>query len=339
MRCPTLAELPTPDGGRTGWPWTEESPRLGAAIPDGRPWPRITIVTPSLNQADFLEEAIRSVLLQGYPDLEYVVIDGGSHDGSVEIIKKYQPWLVWSVSETDRGQADAINKGLGRATGEIFNWINSDDRLEAGALAAVAQAMRSGIDAFGGGGLLLEGAGEAVPRRSREIVARKIIRGDLDVEMLQPAIWLRREHVLRCGGPDPAFHFYFDMEMYLRYLAMFPRVGYGSTVIAALRLHAASKTSTRPDAFFAEYRRALEKLVELRGFEALRTDCRRRLEELDRHRAVARVLADGATPRWRRAMALLGLATHHPRPRMLHIAAAAIRRLLRNDPWITPVEE
>jgi glycosyltransferase involved in cell wall biosynthesis len=96
-------------------------------MPDGSPWPRISIVTPSFNQGQFLEETIRSVLLQGYPDIEYIIIDGGSTDNSVEIIKKYEPWLAYWVSEPDRGQSHAINKGFERSTGEIMAWLNSDD--------------------------------------------------------------------------------------------------------------------------------------------------------------------------------------------------------------------
>ena len=140
MRCPTLAELPPPPAGKTGWPWTVESPQLPDTMPDGKPWPRISIVTPSYNQGQFIEETIRSALLQGYPHLEYIIIDGGSTDDSVGVIKKYQPWLAYWVSEEDRGQSHAINKGFERATGGIMNWINSDDFLAVDALREVAVA-------------------------------------------------------------------------------------------------------------------------------------------------------------------------------------------------------
>ncbi|MBM4042010.1 MAG: glycosyltransferase, partial [Planctomycetes bacterium] len=120
MRCPTLSELPPPPAGKTGWPWTEETPRPPEAMPDGSPWPRVTIVTPSYQQGQFLEETLRSVLLQGYPDLEYIVMDGGSTDASVGLIERYSPWLAHWVSERDRGHPHAVNKGMAQATGHIL---------------------------------------------------------------------------------------------------------------------------------------------------------------------------------------------------------------------------
>src|SRR5882762_4423248 len=129
MDCPSLKQLPEPPKGKTGWPWTEQSPRVPATMPEGRLWPGISIVTPSFNQGQFIEETIRSVLLQGYPNLEYFVIDAGSADLTLEIIKKYEPWITYWVSEPDNGQVDAIKKGLRLSSGEWFNWINSDDIL------------------------------------------------------------------------------------------------------------------------------------------------------------------------------------------------------------------
>lgn len=135
MRPIDLCELPEA-GEKKGWPWTQASP-----LPDREPeavCPRITIVTPSLNQGRFLEEAVRSVLLQSYGDLEYIVVDGGSTDGSVEVLRRYEPWLTWT-SAPDRGQSDAINRGLARATGEIVTFFGSDDVYEPGTLHDVAR--------------------------------------------------------------------------------------------------------------------------------------------------------------------------------------------------------
>ena len=127
MRCPTLAELPPPLEGKTGWPWTVESTQLPETMPHGSPWPRISIVTPSYNQGEFIEETIRSVLLQGYPNLEYIIMDGGSSDKTNEVISKYASWLKYWRSQKDEGQAAAITEGFLRATGQIGAYINSDD--------------------------------------------------------------------------------------------------------------------------------------------------------------------------------------------------------------------
>lgn len=109
---PTITDLPPPPPGRHGWPWTVATPPAAPVMANNRPWPRITIVTPSYQQAQYLEEAIRSVLLQGYPNLEYIVMDGGSRDGSVEIIQRYAPWLSYWQSQPDGGQSAALADGF-----------------------------------------------------------------------------------------------------------------------------------------------------------------------------------------------------------------------------------
>ena len=141
MHCPTFADLPPPPEGKNGWPWTVETPPLPPTRSDGSAWPRISIVTPSYNQGQFIEETIRSVLLQGYPDLEYIIMDGGSTDGAVDIIRKYERWLIHWQSSPDGGQSAAINEGLRYASGSWGNWLNSDDLLTDGALAQIATAI------------------------------------------------------------------------------------------------------------------------------------------------------------------------------------------------------
>ncbi|PTR01280.1 glycosyltransferase involved in cell wall biosynthesis [Mucilaginibacter yixingensis] len=120
-----LDQLPTPLVDKQGWPWTAQT---NAAIYDKcNNWPKLTIVTPSYNQGQFLEQTIRSVLLQNYPNLEYIIIDGGSTDNTVEILEKYSPWISYWHSKKDNGQSHAINMGFSIASGDYYAWINSDD--------------------------------------------------------------------------------------------------------------------------------------------------------------------------------------------------------------------
>ena len=139
----TLKDLPAPPKNKVGWPWTEQTDPLPNYQHNASEWPRISIVTPSYNQGQFIEETIRSVLLQGYPNLEYIIIDGCSTDNSVEIIQKYAPWVTYWVSEKDQGQSHAINKGFSIATGDILAWLNSDDLLKPNALNFVASNLRN----------------------------------------------------------------------------------------------------------------------------------------------------------------------------------------------------
>ena len=122
-----LSQLPAPLAGNTDWPWSVNPSEYEDLTPDGSPWPKISIVTPSYNQGEFLEKTISSILSQGYPNLEYIIIDGGSSDNSIEIIKRYEKDLKYWCSEPDEGHYAAVNKGFSHATGEVFAWLNSDD--------------------------------------------------------------------------------------------------------------------------------------------------------------------------------------------------------------------
>jgi len=134
-----LAALPPPPLGRHGWPWDVQTAPFAK---NADVWPRVAIVLPSFKQADYLEEALRSVLLQNYPNLEFVAMDGGSPDASPAILERYRPWLSFSRSAPDRGQGHAINLGFSLAAAEIHGWLNSDDFYLPGALRGVAETWR-----------------------------------------------------------------------------------------------------------------------------------------------------------------------------------------------------
>jgi glycosyltransferase involved in cell wall biosynthesis len=149
-----LADLPLPAAPGRGWPWDRETPRPSGPA---EAWPRITVVIPSFQQARYLEAALRSVLLQNYPRLECIVADGGSSDGSLEILNRYRPWLSHARVGRDRGQAHAINLGFSLGSGELFGWLNSDDFYLPGALRRVAESRRrTGADFVYGDAMVLD---------------------------------------------------------------------------------------------------------------------------------------------------------------------------------------
>jgi hypothetical protein len=209
-----------PASGRTGWPWAEESRRLPAESFDGHPWPRVSVITPSFNQGEFIEETIRSVLLQGYPDLEYIILDGGSTDNSVEIIKKYSPWLSFWVSGTDAGQSDAINRGLKRASGEFATWINSDDMLCENAF--VRHATEAGFAAntvYAGICVYIDQAGEVLSsHRGKVHCLEDLVRigrvWRAGGQIVQPEVLFPRQLALSVGGLNPDNHRTMDYELW-----------------------------------------------------------------------------------------------------------------------------
>jgi glycosyltransferase involved in cell wall biosynthesis len=165
-----LNQLPPPPPGKSGWPWTEESDPLPHLQTDNNPWPRISIITPSFNQGQFIEETIRSILLQNYPNLEYIIIDGNSTDNSRELIKKYEAWITYWVIEQDRSQSHAINKGLDKCTGEMGNWICSDDLLCKNALNQFVSHYYSGnLYCYIGKCLLIDKTGKHIRTTTSQI--------------------------------------------------------------------------------------------------------------------------------------------------------------------------
>lgn len=236
-------------------------------------YPEISIVTPSYNQGHFIEETITSVLDQQYPNLEYIVIDGGSTDNSVEIIKKYQQHLKFWVSEKDKGQANAINKGLQHCTGEIFNWLNSDDYLEPGALQKIAAAfVDEEVQMVAGKVRNFSSADEEVVQ-NQKLSAKGLMCWEPGVQFVQPGVWMRRELIDVCGGIDEQFHYAFDWDLYIRYLYHSPVVKEIPDLLVHFRLHEQSKTQALSERFSIEERKIIEKIYSLPGFKNIHATC------------------------------------------------------------------
>ena len=223
----------------------------------GERWPRITIVTPSYNQGQYLEETIRSVILQGYPNLEYIVMDGGSTDESVDVIRQYDASIAHWVSEKDRGQAHAINKGFALATGQILGYLNSDDLLTEGTLQRVADAFRDALEQP----LLVNFSGTVFGDHMEDVVCAPPIEPRLDDwlssldSLFQPSTFWTSVLHRRLGGFKENMQFCFDKEFFLRAIFKVGRFEARPEWVASrFRMHAQAKTSTISEVMWAENR-------------------------------------------------------------------------------------
>jgi glycosyltransferase involved in cell wall biosynthesis len=216
------------------------------------PQPLVTIVTPSFNQAKFLGATIESVLNQTYSNIEYWILDGGSSDGSVEIIQRYADRLAGWVSEKDRGQTDAINKGFGRARGEILAWINSDDTYEPQAVAEAVAHLQANPECglvYGDCHYIDEG-GRVIGRfPAAQTDLARLRRGYVHVP--QQSAFFRADLWRQVGPLDPSFFFAMDYDLWVR-LAGVGRVDYVQRLWANFRLHSDAKTITADDRCWPE---------------------------------------------------------------------------------------
>jgi glycosyltransferase involved in cell wall biosynthesis len=214
--------------------------------------PLVSIITPSFNQARYLESTIRSVLSQDYPNIEYIIVDGGSSDGSVEIIRRYSDRLAWWVSEKDRGQTDAINKGFTHANGEILAWLNSDDTYEPHAIREAVAFLQGHPDVglvYGDANFIDEN-GRVVGRfPAAQTNYRRLRQGYVHIPQ-QSAFW--RADLWRKVGPlDPSFYFAMDYDLWVRLAALAP-LQYHPRAWANFRLHTQGKTIAADDRCWPE---------------------------------------------------------------------------------------
>lgn len=205
--------------------------------------PLVTVVTPSLNQAAYLEETIRSVLEQDYPHVEYAIVDGGSTDGSVDIIRRYADRLAWWTSEPDRGQAHALNKGFARARGDLLGWLASDDVLLPGALTRVVDELGRDPETllvYGEALFVDENARELFPLQARPFDEAEMLRR-CENFVVQPGSLFRRRAWELAGPLDEESHYLFDFAFALR-VATHGRVRAIEDRLALYRVHPESKS-------------------------------------------------------------------------------------------------
>ncbi len=221
--------------------------------------PKITIITPSYNQGQYLEQTILSILSQGYENLEYIIIDGGSTDNSVDIIKKYEDKLSYWVSEKDSGQSDAIEKGLSKATGDIFNWINSDDYLEPNSLITIAKSFLQNPTKkiICGYTHCFYDEDGSESHTYRMGIKKTVVETIMNVEMNQPGSFYNLNTIKELGGLNETLNYVFDGELWFRFLCKhgLGAVGFSDALIAHFRLHKTSKSVG--DGFFEFYKEFL----------------------------------------------------------------------------------
>lgn len=237
------------------WMWQENLPEVTSA--GDIELPKISVITPSFNQGKFIERTIRSVLRQQYPRLEHIIIDGGSTDNTVEVIRSYEPELAYWVSEPDRGQSQAINKGLSVATGEVLCWLNSDDFYLPNTLRTVGRMLSRGSDCYAIAGHCLkvyESGEPPVLLEGRFENRRRLLEFWKGYQMHQPAIFWRREVFEKVGVLNEELHLIMDFDYWARIAEHFDFVTVNQ-ILACCCYHAEAKTGDNYLAYHRDLKR------------------------------------------------------------------------------------
>ncbi|MBL8091480.1 MAG: glycosyltransferase [Anaerolineales bacterium] len=254
----------------------------------------ISIITPSYNQAKYLGQTIQSVLTQDYPNIEYIVIDGGSNDGSVDIIKKYQDKFTYWVSEKDKGQAEAINKGFAKANGEIIAWLNSDDYYLPNTISQVVKTFEENPDA-----VLIYGNMLAVDENGKTFNSlnyKQLSLEDLICFQIigQPAVFFRKSALQKTKGLNLDFHFLLDHLLWIE-LAQHGKMLHVNQTWSAARYHAEAKNRAKAAEFGAEAFRILDFVKQDEKLNPIFEKVKKRAIA-SAYRVNARYLLDGGLP-------------------------------------------
>jgi glycosyltransferase involved in cell wall biosynthesis len=245
---------------KTTWPWISRITDFPERMPDGKKWPKISIITPSFNQGNFIEETIRSIVMQGYPDLEYIVMDGGSRDNTVDVLKKYDHSITKWVSEPDKGQTHAINKGIKYATGEIIAYLNSDDLYlpESLKIAALYLTSHPDVSMVYGNILQIDKKGDVIEREETD---------DFDYDRLlswiiyvpQPATFIRGTIVHEIGLFDENLNLGMDQDYWVR-IGLDHTIHHIREYLACARMYPEIKSKSQYLEYIHEHTYILDKL-------------------------------------------------------------------------------
>lgn len=245
MTCVSLHDLPPPSIKKKGWPWDFASTEIPNKKMYAKLWPKISVITPSFNQGKFLEETIRSVLLQGYPNIEYIIMDGGSSDESLGIIRKYERWISYWVSEKDNGQVDAVNRGVEISSGDIVSWLNSDDILLPECLFKVAQKFLENSQAriVFGERFNIDESGEFLDyqRLSGRAVKLSHVIFMGRWPFYQEAVFIKRSLWIQSAGLSEEYNVAFDLEFFLKCLKIEDAKTMPGAILGCWRHHGSQK--------------------------------------------------------------------------------------------------